>query len=64
MKFRAVIAFDYDVPDDADERTRVYGTSDPAECARIDAQNEPIELLAYANDVSMTITPVIHQASK
>jgi hypothetical protein len=58
LKFRATISFTYEVPDD--ELDRVYGTHDPAECAAVDAKNNPFDLLdsGLSSDAAFTIEPV------
>ncbi|MFI7644093.1 hypothetical protein [Nonomuraea sp. NPDC049400] len=50
MKLRLIIEADYEVTDDLAERERVYGTSNPAECAKVDEGNNPIELLEFARE--------------
>ena len=41
---RVVETFDYHLPDDVNERIRIYGTPDANECARLDGLNPPNEL--------------------
>lgn len=41
VKVRVQIILDYLIPADLDERQSLYGTTDPAECVRIDLENDP-----------------------
>lgn len=41
MKVRVQITLDYLIPANLDERRALYGTTDPAECLRIDLENDP-----------------------
>lgn len=43
MKFKLIVEHVYSVPDA--DLERIYSTTDPAECAAIDEQNSPSELL-------------------
>ena len=63
MKMFVTVKFAYDIPDDLDDRERVYGTTDIKECATIDVDLSPDELLesAQALATTVTITPDLHQ---
>jgi hypothetical protein len=44
----------YEIPDS--DVLRIYGTTDPMECARIEAENKPDELIAFAYGKGLTVT--------
>lgn len=56
MKLKVTVTQEtvYDIPDADVER--IYGTTDPMECARIEARNKPEELIAAAYEEGQTVT--------
>lgn len=59
MKMRITIVAEYDIPDDLAKRERMYSTTDPHECAKVDQENQPFELLEMAERVvSYEVRPV------
>lgn len=56
MIHRILIEFAYDLPDSVKERESLYGTSDPAECFKIDLENDPgATLMEYAEIVHWNV---------
>ncbi|GAA0853376.1 hypothetical protein ACFQVD_26640 [Streptosporangium amethystogenes subsp. fukuiense] len=51
MKMRLIVTGEYDVTDDPAERQRIYGATDPFECAKVDAENSAEDLLALADRI-------------
>lgn len=58
MKLRVIVETTYEVPDDHDYLLRVYGTIDPDECAKIDAQNHFEDLLDLGDKPSVRVEVV------
>lgn len=56
MRMRVVIEAEFDVPDD--ELMKIYGTTDPEECAKIEAGNPPRDLLALGEIVRHDVRAV------
>lgn len=56
MKLKVTVVQEtvYDIPDADVER--IYGTTDPMECARIEATNKPDDLIAFAHGKGQTVT--------
>ena len=57
MKMFVTVGAEYGIPDDPEERRRIYGTADPDECARIDMGNSVASILEISEVTSFTITP-------
>lgn len=62
MKAQVVFNIEYDLTDDLDERQRIYESTDPYDCARLDEQNTPSEFMnimdPYIVSESLHIAPV------
>jgi hypothetical protein len=56
-KFRVIIEGTYEV--DQESLERCYGTTDLEECAKIDAQNSPYDMLAWMDLQGMKATVVV-----
>lgn len=50
-RMRATIEFEYDMPDDREQRVDRYGYADIDKCIEIDAGQDPIDFLECAIDV-------------
>ncbi len=59
MKMRITIVAEYDVTDDHADRLRIYGTADPAEMAKVDQGNDPVELLELAEIVKSEVEAIL-----
>lgn len=58
-EFEVIVKFRYRVNTNPAQLRHVFGTTDLDECAQIDAQNEPHELMWLAeSDVTMTVEVV------
>lgn len=55
---RVTAVYEYELIPDLERRQLYYGTTDPAECAEVDAIGDPTILLSYADMKSFTIEPV------
>lgn len=52
MRHRILIEFAFDLPNDEKSLLEAYGTTDPAECFKIDLENDPAATLCdYAEIV-------------
>jgi hypothetical protein len=51
MRFKITVSGEYEVPKDLQG---AYGTTDPEACAKIDQENDPLELLALCSSASQT----------
>jgi len=51
---QVVIVGEYELDDVLKERENAYGVTDPAECAKVDMDNDPSEFLFIA-DVAVTM---------
>lgn len=52
MKVHVTVVYEYDLPDDVDDRFNSYGVEDPVECVRVDISNFEMsgeEFYEYAN---------------
>jgi hypothetical protein len=58
VKMRVTAVHEYILPDNLKERARIYGTTDPDECARIDQSGDPDLLLSLSVPVSFTVEAV------
>ena len=55
---RITAVYEYQLEPDLAKRQDAFGTTDPAECARIDAENDPADLMLLADMKSFTVAPV------
>ncbi len=53
MKVQVIFVGEYEMPNDPEKRREAYGKTDPFECARIDAMNEPFELFTCCDRVAI-----------
>lgn len=57
MLMRITVTGVYPVPDDRDERLRIYGTADPGEMAAVDMRNPVEEMFSFCQWTAMSIEP-------
>lgn len=56
MKLRLTVVYEYSTGANDEETLNSYGTTDPQECAAIDAENDPLLILALADQTGEEIT--------
>ena len=59
---QVIFVGEYELPDNLEQRASVYGTTDPAECARLDAGMNPHDLFTLCDRVA--IVSVIPEPQK
>lgn len=45
----------YEIPDDLAERQRIYGSTDPEDCAAVDQENGAEDLLGICADETVSV---------
>ena len=55
---RVTVVYEYKLEPDLEKRQASYGTTDPAECGKVDASANMELLLSFADLKSFTIEPV------
>lgn len=53
MKVQVIFVGEYELSDDPDKRREAYGVTDPIECARVDALQDPFELFTCCDRVAI-----------
>lgn len=53
VRVRVVVSFVYELPTVEGERLAIYGTNDTVKCVQIDLDNDPMAVIADAEDLEI-----------